>query len=100
MSTRAFRWKVPVNSGAAPMSFCILPVISWAALRVKVVTKISPSFSPSSRCALSTRWINTRVFPVPAAESTMVGSGAFTASLWAAERPSIARAGRASFPIA
>ena len=60
----------------------IRPCISLAALLVKVTARISPGCTPLL-IRLATRWVNTRVLPLPAPASTRTGPDkASTAAAW------------------
>ena len=75
-------WNVPIHSGADGSSSCasIRARISPAALLVKVTARMPCGDTPSTCTSQATRWVSTRVLPLPAPASTSVGaSGAVTA---------------------
>ena len=75
-------WKVPIQSGADGRPSCVSMRcrISAAALLVNVTARMPCGDTPSTCTSHSTRWVSTRVLPLPAPASTSVGSsGALTA---------------------
>ena len=82
-------WKVSAQTARAwlPISFSSRSRISFAALFVNVIARISFGFTPHApiRCAI--RWVSTRVLPEPAPAITSSGpSVVSTASRWAGFR--------------
>ena len=61
--------------------------ISWAALLVKVIARISFGLAPTAASRCATRWVSTRVLPEPAPAITSSGpSVVSTACRWAGFR--------------
>src|SRR4051795_8567026 len=76
-------WKVitHIDRVDRPRSSSTRSRISWAALFVKVMARISPARARSVCTSQAIRWVKTRVLPEPAPASTSSGpSGCVTAS--------------------
>src|SRR5215211_2889829 len=84
-------WKVMTHMDRVewPSSSSTRSRISWAALLVNVIARISPGRARPEWISHAIRWVSTRVFPDPAPASTSSGpAGCSTASRWGGFSPS------------
>src|SRR5437879_1267440 len=85
-------WKVRIHMPVAirvPSSPSTRSAISWAALLVKVMARISYGLTPFSLIRYAIRWVSARVLPLPAPATIRTGpSVCRTASRWMSLRGS------------
>src|SRR6201993_3667354 len=98
-SWRAARpWNVPSQDGAGPLSRAarIRPLISVAALLVKVTARTRPGATPPAAMRCTTAAVSVLVLPVPAPASTSTGPYCAAAFACSVVRPAITGCGRGS----